>query len=159
MKHAHHGNNEFDPNYKFASATACLAPPNVCEHDSTPDCLLEEMFLNKSLGSVNVLGTLPTTAISCNIVQQCLCVRGTTQDRQVGNIARDCQYLSKIANLNPSLGFLICDWVTAKIGLNGLDLDLDQNKHRINLEWDTAKVGLNGLDPDLDQNKHRINLE
>ncbi len=30
--------------------------------------------------------------------------------------------------------FLINDWVTAKIGLNGLDPDLDQNKHRINLE-------------------------
>jgi hypothetical protein len=25
-------------------------------------------------------------------------------------------------------------WVTVKIGLNGLDLDLDRNKHRINLE-------------------------
>jgi hypothetical protein len=29
---------------------------------------------------------------------------------------------------------IYCDWVTAKIGLNGLDPDLDQNKHRINLE-------------------------
>ncbi len=33
-------------------------------------------------------------------------------------------------------------WVTAKIGLNGLDWDLDQNKHRINLEWVTTKIGL-----------------
>jgi hypothetical protein len=33
-------------------------------------------------------------------------------------------------------------WVTAKIGLNGLDPDLDQNKHRINLEWVTTKIGL-----------------
>ncbi len=29
---------------------------------------------------------------------------------------------------------IISDWVTVKIGLNGLDLDLDRNKHRINLE-------------------------
>ncbi len=49
--------------------------------------------------------------------------------------------------------------VTASIGLNNLDPDLDQNKHRINLEWVTAKIGLNGLDPDIDQDKHRINLE
>jgi hypothetical protein len=26
-------------------------------------------------------------------------------------------------------------------------------------KWVTAKIGLNGLDPDLDQNKHRMNLE
>ncbi len=27
-----------------------------------------------------------------------------------------------------------------------LDPDLDQNKHRINLEWVTTKIGINGLD-------------
>jgi hypothetical protein len=26
-------------------------------------------------------------------------------------------------------------------------------------EWVAIKIGLNGLDPDLDRNKHRINLE
>jgi hypothetical protein len=26
-------------------------------------------------------------------------------------------------------------------------------------EWVTVNMGLNGLDPDSDQNKHRINLE
>ncbi len=29
------------------------------------------------------------------------------------------------------------------------------NEHK----WVTAKIGLSRLDPDLDQNKHRINLE
>jgi hypothetical protein len=42
---------------------------------------------------------------------------------------------------------LLIEWVTAKIGLNSLDPDLDQNKHRINLEWVAVKIGLNGLDP------------
>jgi hypothetical protein len=34
-------------------------------------------------------------------------------------------------------------WVAVKIGLNGLDPDLDQNKHRINLEWVVTKIGIN----------------
>jgi hypothetical protein len=29
-----------------------------------------------------------------------------------------------------------------KIGLNGLDPDLDRNKHRINPEWVAAKIGI-----------------
>ncbi len=32
--------------------------------------------------------------------------------------------------------------MTVKIGLNGLDPDSDQNKHRINLEWVAAKIGI-----------------
>jgi hypothetical protein len=39
--------------------------------------------------------------------------------------------------------------VTVKIGLNGLDPDLDWNKHRINLEWVVAKIGPEGLDREI----------
>jgi hypothetical protein len=37
--------------------------------------------------------------------------------------------------------------------------NLTQRFIRSEYNWVAAKIGLNGLDPDLDQNKHRINLE
>jgi hypothetical protein len=47
-------------------------------------------------------------------------------------------------------------WWGVRICFCLIQFIVTQNKKHI---WVTFKIGLNGLDPDLDPNKHRINLE
>ncbi len=54
--------------------------------------------------------------------------------------ANECTYILDIVVLSYCFVVLFCHivvllyWVTVKIGLSGLDPNLDRNKHRINLE-------------------------